>query len=455
MKKIVQFGVVFFAFNLFSFSVAQNAEKKISSAPSAEDFLNEINYKPVSEGGSGDVKEPEKIKKEDGVLKAASVQDAVNAAAEEHQKIAAKKDDVSEGLSTIVAFPSGIGFVASGVSNYEVFGKNPTATAISRRNAYVRAHTKAKIQLYKMINGFDSKAKTIVKESVQNEIEANGNKSSIKENLSELIEQRAEGMLGGYLTHEVKDDADNTTVTVSLFTIPKDFKVKRITTNMVEATTLKAGVDRILTEVKNGLVPPVGGRIVNIVGSNEKAFVGFGSAVIVDSSVPRIKAQNRSNAQRSALMAADDAVGTILFNPDRLSWVSRSADTTKREMNDFGDSEKDDPLAVPGKNNSKKVDGYIDAFKSIKKSSETFSSIRENKLPPGLQNRVWDSDDKGFVFAISIWIPSVSAAAKDIGAARSKSILEEEDSKSNKEKDSKKDLEKVKPLPSGKIKNDL
>ena len=43
MKKVVQLGVVFFAFNLFSFSVAQNAEKKISSAPSAEDFLNEIN----------------------------------------------------------------------------------------------------------------------------------------------------------------------------------------------------------------------------------------------------------------------------------------------------------------------------------------------------------------------------------------------------------------------------
>ena len=459
MNKVLKYTALALAlpFAMASFSQAQEKAAKQPKGPSSDDFLNQIGLKPVVQGGSGEVKKPEKVKVEDGVLKAETAQDAVNAAAEKHQKEASKKKDTKEGLSTIVAFPKGIGFVASGFSTYQVL-KNNTATRISKRNAYVKAYTQAKVELYKTLNGIDSKGTTTLEEFVKNDVDADGNKSEFKGSLKEELEQRIEGMLGGYVTYEVNDDEANTVVTVTLLALPKETGIDRLTTNVVEAATMKAGLDQVLEDVKNGLVPAVGGRVITVKSTGEKAFVGFGSAVVVESNIRQVQAKNQANAHRMAQRRADDNLGGILKG-DKLKWVARDTEDSTEAMNDYGSAEKDDPEAKPDAKDQKKVDALIGEFKNLVNSSETYSSIRENHLPPGLMHKVWNTEDNGFALAISVWIPSVSKEAGALGAARGKPLLGDEDGDAKpgnqgKSTGGKKPGEKVIPLPSGKVDND-
>ena len=423
-----------------------------SNAPSG-DFFTGVALKPVIQGGDGEVKQPEKVKKEEGILKAATAQDAVNAAAEEHQKKASGKKETTLGLSTVVAFQGGVGFVASGVSSYQVF-ENNTATRASLRSGYVRAYTQAKVELYKMLNGLDSKATTLLEETIKSDVDAKENKSEFKSSLSEEIEQRVEGMMGGYLTWEVLNDEANKVVTVTLVSMPKDAKINRITSNIVEAGTMAEGIDQIINEVSKALVPPVGGRIITVKKTGEKAFVGFGSAVFVDSKIPQVRTKLLINAQRIAQQRADDSIGGIL-KADMISWVSRVKESSNESMKDYGDAEKADP--APTKAQAKKVEKLLGEFKLSVETSDSYKSVRENRLPPGLMHKAWISDtDDGFALAISVWIPSVSKLAGETGAARAKPLLEDDNSPDgSKPGDAvRKPGEKVKPLPSGRVDND-
>ena len=457
MKKLCFFTALAMVFSFYSCGsvLAQEKPAKKTKGPSAEDFFT---YKPVVQGGSSEVKNPEKVKTEDGVVKAASAQDAINAVADNHQKEAVNKKENKDGFSTMVVFPNGVGFVASGVSTYQVF-KNNTATRISRRNAYVKAFTRAKVELYKILNGLDSKGTTALEEVVKSEVNPEGNKTDIKETLKDEIEQRIEGMLGGFLTHEVNDDEANTCVTVTLVALPKETSIDRLTANVVEAANMKAGLDMVLEEVKNGLVPPVGGRVISVKNTGEKAFVGFGSAVIIESGVSQVQAKNQLNAQRIAVARADDSIGSIL-KADKLKWISRISEENSEAMKDFKGSEKDDPLAKPDSKDQKKIDTILGDFKNQVNSNDMYQSVRENRLPPGLMHKVWNSEDNGFALAISVWIPSVSKEAGALGAARSKSLLGDDETDSakaggqGKTTGGKKPGEKVVPLPSGKVDND-
>ena len=424
-----------------------------SNAPSSGDFYIGVALKPVIQGGDSEVKQPEKVKKEEGILKAATAQDAVNAAAEEHQKKASSKKESTLGLSTVVAFQGGVGFVASGVAPYQVF-ENNTATRISLRAAYVRAYTQAKVELFKKLNGLDSKSTTILEESIKNEIDAKENKSEFKTTLNEEIEQRVEGMMGGFLTWEVFNDESNKIVTVTIVSLPKEAKINRITSNVIEAVTMAEGIDQVINEVSKSLVPPVGGRIISVRKTGEKAFIGFGSDVFVDSKIPQIRTRNLINAQRVAQQRADDSIGSILKG-DMISWVSRPKMSLNESAKDYGNAEKDDPL--PTKNQTKKVEKLLGEYNSTKDTSEVFKSVRENRLPPGLMHKAWISDtDDGFALAISVWIPSVSKLAGETGAARAKPLLEDDNSPDgSKPGDAvRKPGEKVKPLPSGRVDND-
>src|SRR5437764_15486967 len=100
---------------------------------SADDIL------PPVLGGPQEVAQPREVKDQDGCVHAASAQDAANAAAKKLEKQAAERKAAG---CTMVRFPSGLGYVASGLATYGEFD-NPTATGIARRHAYVAAYTVA------------------------------------------------------------------------------------------------------------------------------------------------------------------------------------------------------------------------------------------------------------------------------------------------------------------------
>ena len=125
--------------------------------PTADDFL------PVVQGGPSDVKQPQQVAVKGKVVSAASAQDAVNAAVGENVK-GLKNGDTPEVGAKQVMYPSGLGYVATGVAGYRTV-ENPTLTRIAKRKAYVIAFTKAKKNLAEFLGELDNEGKETIREA--------------------------------------------------------------------------------------------------------------------------------------------------------------------------------------------------------------------------------------------------------------------------------------------------
>ncbi len=160
---------------------------------------------------------------------------------------------------------------------------------------------------------------------------------------------------------------------------------------------------------------------------SEIAFVGFGSDVVRISSNPAIQVKLRLNAQNVAEMRANDAlVGTIIG--DDTFWKGKTAVSDKQILKDYEDSD-------PGKDASTKdFESKNQAFVNSQGTSPQFESIRSGRLPPGVTQKTFTSEDNSEVYAVAVYLPSVSQranqAAKDMSEAKIITPLSNEDSSS-------------------------
>ena len=166
----------------------------------ADDFL------PVVQGGSAEVKQPEKVVVNDKVVTAATAQDAINAAVQENKK-KLKATEAPEVGAKMVKFPSGLGFVASGVAPYRTMD-NPVATRIAKRKAYVIAFTQAKKGLAEILGGLSNEGKETIREAMVNINLPKEEMTNISTHSDEAVKQAVEMMLRGFVIYEVKDDTE-------------------------------------------------------------------------------------------------------------------------------------------------------------------------------------------------------------------------------------------------------
>ena len=262
-----------------------------AQAPTADDFL------PVVQGGPSDVKQPQQVAVKGKVVSAATAQDAVNAAVGENVK-GLKNDDTPELGAKMVTYPSGLGFVATGIATYRTV-ESPTLTRIAKRKAYVIAFTKAKKNLAEILGGLDSQGQETVREALVNVNLPKEEMTNISTESQESLKQAVEMMLRGFVIYEVKDDTSQHTVFVSIVTTPKTRgKLARPAPNAIEAASLRDGLNQVIAEVRSGLVPPVGGRIIMMRSTGETAFVGFGSAVVRTAAIRQCKPNSTSMPRR-------------------------------------------------------------------------------------------------------------------------------------------------------------
>ena len=238
-------------------------------------------------------------------MSAATAQDAVNAAVGENVK-GLKNSDTPEVGAKMVTYPSGLGFVATGIATYRTV-ENPTLTRIAKRKAYVIAFTKAKKNLAEILGGLDNEGKETVREALVNINLPKEEMTNISTESQESLKQAVEMMLRGFVIYEVKDDTSQNTVFVSIVTTPKTRgQLARPAPNAIEADSLRDGLNQVIAEVRSGLVPPVGGRIIMMRSTGETAFVGFGSAVVRTSANQAVQAKLNLDAQKIAGMRSKD-----------------------------------------------------------------------------------------------------------------------------------------------------
>ena len=374
----------------------------------ADDFLP-----PVS-GGPTDVKQPDQVAMKGKTVTAPTAQDAVNAAVQQNVKELANGDTPEVGAK-MVKFPSGLGFVASGVAPYRTM-ENPTATRIAKRKDYVIAFTMAKKNLAEILGGLTNEGKEEIRESLVNINLPKEEMTNISTQSEESLKQAVEMLLRGFVIYEVKDDTSQNTVWVSIVTTPKTRgKFARPAPNVIEAETLKDGLNQVIAEVRSGLVPPVGGRIVSLRATGETAFVGFGSAVVGTSTNNAVQLKHNLAAQKIASMRAKDALCGLVIG-DKASWEGSVQESVKDTMQEFESLNPKDPLARQDPAAVRKFEEVRQQFVARMETNDVYQSARSGILPPGINTKTWFDADNAWAYAMSVYVPSLTNAAA--GAAR-------------------------------------
>ena len=370
----------------------------VQAAPSADDFLPPVQAStPEQQQQLEQVKGPVQEVKDPATGQTATegktAQDAINFVVNKH----------SAGAE-MIKVGSGIGWVATGIGGYDVM-ENPTATRIAKRNAYVKAFLDAKKKLAEALNGLSNEGRTQVVEQMEQVTDNKTDLANFAATQNEKLEQAVQMLLKGFVIYAVEDDTAKNTVYVSIVTTPKTRgQFNRPSPNGMEADSIRDGLSQVLLEIQNGLIPPVGGKIIQVPATGEMAFVGFGSDVIRTSDNSAMQLKMRLNADKIAQMRAKDALVGMIIGDDT-GWKSKLDETTQQTIKDFetSDTSKDPSL--------QRFEKTRQSFLNVQKSSEQFQSVRSGILPPGVTPKTFTSKDDAEVYAVAVYIPSVSQQA--------------------------------------------
>lgn len=378
---------------------------------SADDFIPPVQAKNAEQKAELlAVKEPEKVKTvtdenlEMPVTEAPTLQDAANAIV----------DKMKRGCQIVRLSPEdGLTFIATGTGTYNVNAyENPVLSRYEQRDAYVAAFMDAKAQMaqtvgeivYRGATDFDKKIETLntPKKALKN----------IETELSESQMQSVRKVLKGYVTYAVKDNGKGS-VYVSIASSPKTRgKYSRSGTDGITAASLGEGLNALFAEIKNGFVPPVGGRIIEVPDTGEVAWVGFGSAVVEKDSEPDVQAEMNLAAEQIAGLRARDALAGIILGDDT-RWQSHADERTSKQIKDFDKAQQSDPTA---KGSVEETKANEERRRELRKSLSTGTSIqslRNGTLPPGTKLETEMDEDEYFAYGIAIYIPSLSNATRE------------------------------------------
>lgn len=430
-----------------------------AGVPSADDFLAPLTSGPETRTAAAAVPTtPEQ-------LTSKGAKTPVFAAPTADAGIAAASKTLLEGNGQVAAvrFESGIGIVARGTARYKAF-PNRNASLYSKREAYLDAYLQAKANMASLLFSLDVKASQEVVRAVETydkgDREALANTGSVRK---ETQAQHLEGLLRGAVVYAVKDNPEKQEVSVTIVTTPKtQGRTMEAGGSLLLAESARDGMDRMVAELRSGVIPPVGCRVISVPtpgGKPDLWFLGFGSAISPDNKNPEVKDELRRAAKREAEMKAASSLCGLLSG-DQVSWASGFSSRQSEEMRQFDRRRKMSALLNPLKllpsslpaateegklpaGNGPAAPGDADqasrhypaaeinpedeaSYKIVPldttrrdfirstSSSDTYRSAQQGRLPPGLVTRSWESEDGDWIFAACVFHPSLSAQAAQL-----------------------------------------
>lgn len=432
----------------------------VAVPPSAADFL------PIAAGGSGEIANAAAVEINAATdrVKADSGQDAANAATE--LMVTELAGSTAQSSACFMSFPSGCGVIATGKATYKIV-PNAELSRIAQRRAFVQAFMWAKKEMAQFLDGLNNEARDEINKTVSRLMEAQAESATNRDTVEiSVLKQDVSKLLKGFVVYEVNDEQKEGLgqVYVSIVTSPATcLKTGRKAAGFVSEATLSEGIDRMMLEIRQGVVAPVGGRIIEVPGTGEVAFVGFGAAVVGDSKDPETKLELRETAERSAKMYANDALCGIIRG-DQTSWTGSIVEKHRSAYQEFVEAQEGDPLNPGQDSEGQRLAEAVSTMVNTKVNNDVLGSARSGRAPEGVPIKTWMDDDKHWVYAAAIYFPSAAIKAREVGK-----MMEEADLVPNakgpsvrpsQRKESPdggtdprdgKPLPTVKPLPGGKV----
>lgn len=378
-------------------------------AISADDFIPPVQAETAKRTELLSVKDEASVKTEtDGnldteVTSAPTLQDAIN-------KIVAQS---KIGCQLVrLNGQDGITFVATGMGTYKSDYQNVLASRIEQRNAYVVAFMGAKAEMAKTVGELVVRGATDFDRKLEVLTTEKKTITNIERELTEVQCQWVRKVLKGYVTYSVSDDG-NGKVYVAIVSTPKTRgNYGRNGANGISATNLHDGLSALIAEIKTGLVPPIGGRIIEVPATGEVAWVGFGSAIIRKDSEPDVQAELNLQAEQVAGLRAVDALAGIILGDDT-SWQGHTDEQTTAQVKDFERIQRQDQSSRGTVEEIKEYEKRLRGMQNALSSSEEIKSLRKGIMPPGIIRQTDIDEDRYFAYGIAVYLPSASAQAKE------------------------------------------
>jgi hypothetical protein len=346
-----------------------------------------------------EVKHQGMVVSKEKVVAATSESEGVETA--HHQLIDEPFDDIR-----YIKVGSGIGILAIGTANYELYN-NSNASLLSKRNAYNTAYLAAKKLLVENFEGAGVACDTVATISAEVIDTGNENLANTRENMYEKCMNAVSGSLSGWATYDVYDNVKNNEVRVSIISTPKTrTQIKKSLGALIISSSPEQVFSYIVEDIKKGLTPPVGAKVLTNPETGETYIIGFGSAIIRKNKSTTVTKQLRSVAKKQAVLRAQGAlVGTL--QGDKVYWEGSFKEEQLKTTEQFF---TDPELADPAK--AQALDLERSMFLNKITSTDSYSVVTSGKLPPGVTNKTFVSDDGNWIYTISVYAPSLEASSR-------------------------------------------
>lgn len=301
---------------------------------------------------------------------------------------------------------SGMGILSVGSASYQIFNNN-SASLLSKRGAYNKALLIAKKQFVANMKGVSLACSNVV--SVSMDVIDSGNESTANtaDSQQESCVESVSGSLAGYVTFDVNDDIEEKLVRVSLISTPKTRAQIRHQAGAVAITTAPNEIFKhIISDLKNGILPPVGAKVLTNPETHENYVMGFGSAIVRGNKNKSVARKLKTVAKRQSETRARSALlGTL--KGEKVYWDGSFDEKQMDKNTQFKyDPETLDPTQVAV------LDEEQSTFINQLKTTDDYSTLTKGKLPPGVSTKSFTSTDGNWQYTVAIYAPSLEKTAR-------------------------------------------
>lgn len=328
--------------------------------------------------------------------------DDVSAVAVAHQTLIEEEED---GIK-MIKVGSGMGILSVGSASYQTFN-NHNASLLSKRGAYNKAFLIAKKQFVANMKGVSLICSNVVSASMDIIDSGNESVANTADIQKEACIESVSGSLAGYVTFDVNDDIAENLVRVSLISTPKTRSQIRKQAGAVAVTTAPNEIFKhIISDLKSGILPPVGAKVLTNPETNENYIMGFGSAIVRTNKNKAVSRKLKTVAKRQSETRARSALlGTL--KGEKVYWDGSFDEKQMDKNTQFKyDQETLDPTQVAV------LDEEQSTFINQLKTTDDYSTLTKGKLPPGVSTKSFISTDGNWQYTVAIYAPSLEKTAR-------------------------------------------
>ncbi|MDO6639009.1 hypothetical protein ACFL6Z_02455 [Pseudomonadota bacterium] len=329
--------------------------------------------------------------------------DASLAVAVAHQALIENDED---GVK-MIQVGSGTGILSIGSVSYTTYD-NLNATLLSKRGAYNQAYLIAKKQLIENMTGVDHQCSNLVQTSMDAIDTGVDSVANTQTKMMEACKESISGSLAGFVTFDVYDDVAASNVRVSLISTPKTRAQVRQKHGAVAVTTDPNSIfKQVVSDIKGGVLPPVGAKILTHAETGEVVVMGYGSAIIRQNKNKSVANKLRSAAKSQSQTRARSAL-LATMQGEKVYW---EGSFDEKQMEGSSQFQYDDPY-MQDPQQVKVLENDRETFVNQFKQSDDYSTLAKGTLPAGVSVKSFSSEDGYWQYSIAVYSPSLEATAK-------------------------------------------